>query len=338
MHHAQMLSADSTHPRAPVCFRADFVRMELTPSIVYSINIFAPAVAPRGAHACMRHDTSILEPLFSSCRDQRLHCIWLYVAACCWVLAIPLLSLSMLQSHILCRRLALPLLLCPRNASAFLSPRRTTFHQESHRLMVTAPHLVNTVETLSPGDWDDRIALQQSWSNPEKGWKVDVEWKMTSYGVGLFAAQDITKGTVMRTGIVGRNLKQLRSIADIEALTNNDEYDARLRYVADYLWGFHTSGTDEQGYCNTQEEHTRFYGMWIPGNGLNHSPNPNTVYRTSKNGIDLVALTHIQPGDECLDDYRRHGRAPEWLLEFAKEKQVTLNFSECNDFVDSYTR
>lgn len=112
------------------------------------------------------------------------------------------------------------------------------------------------------------------------------------------------------------------------------EYDARLRYVSDYLWGFTTQGTDERGYVDRNEEEKRFYGMWIPGNGLNHSPNPNTVYRTTQDGINLVALTDVQAGSELYDDYRRHGRAPEWLLDFARDYQVTLNFSECNDFVN----
>ena len=69
---------------------------------------------------------------------------------------------------------------------------------------------------------------------------------------------------------------------------------------------------------------------------------PNTVYRPifDENnpsvvvGINLVALTDIQYGEELFDDYRRHGLAPRWLLQFAKDYNLpSLNFANCNDFV-----
>ena len=49
----------------------------------------------------------------------------------------------------------------------------------------------NTIDSIDSVNWDDRIGLQSAWSNPEKGWQVDVEWKTTPYGAGLFAKQDM---------------------------------------------------------------------------------------------------------------------------------------------------
>lgn len=204
--------------------------------------------------------------------------------------------------------------------------------------------LVNAIETTSTTavDWDNRIALQQMWKNEEKGWKVEVEWKDTPFGIGLFAKQDIGAGTTLRRGVTGCNLKQFTSVEEIEAFCQSgvhpNEYDARLRYVSDYLWGFTTQGTNPGGYPpkdQSQDEKYRFYGMWIPGNGLNHDAHPNTVYRTSPDGIDLVALVDVSSGSELFDDYRRHGQAPQWLLDFGNNYNVSLNFSECNDFVKS---
>ena len=245
----------------------------------------------------------------------------------------------MVKAHyVLGGRIALPLLFCP--SSAFLSPAvyASSFHHSS-RVFMTGKLLVNTLRTATAVDWDNRIALQKLWSNSEKGWRVEVEWRNTPYGVGLFAAQDISGGTILRTGIIGCNLMQFTTVDDIQAFCeiSIDEYDSRLRYVSDYLWGFTTCGTDEKGYLvnSHQDEENRFYGMWIPGNGLNHDENPNTVYCTTKDGIDLVALQHIESGSELYDDYRRHGQAPDWLLEFARDYQVaTLNFPECNTFVN----
>eukprot|EP00658_Telonema_sp_P-2_P084733 TRINITY_DN9492_c0_g1_i3.p2 TRINITY_DN9492_c0_g1~~TRINITY_DN9492_c0_g1_i3.p2 ORF type:complete len:121 (-),score=18.09 TRINITY_DN9492_c0_g1_i3:98-460(-) len=97
-------------------------------------------------------------------------------------------------------------------------------------------------------------------------------------------------------------------------------------YVSDYFYGF-----------NPGESSQMWYGIWVPGNGLNHSILPNTVYRTAEGGvelgIDLVALTDIYDGDEMLDDYRRHGSPPDWAAEFSEEFGVTMNFSGYNDFV-----
>lgn len=197
-------------------------------------------------------------------------------------------------------------------------------------------------------NWDDRIVLQNTFTLVEKGWMNNdcVEWKSTPYGVGLFARQDIAAEQVLRRGILGRNLIQFHNVQNIENFLNQgdkSEYEQRLRYVADYLWGFDEDTTDPRGYASTtgskqqqqqQQQAHSFMGMWIPGNGLNHSTDPSMVYRKTKQGLDLVALKDIKAGEELYDDYRRHGVAPQWLLEFAAQKKVQLNFAGCNDFVE----
>ena len=200
-------------------------------------------------------------------------------------------------------------------------------------------------------DWDDRIALQDLWSNEAKGWKVKVEWKQTPFGAGLFAAEDIPAETILRLGRSGRNLLQFRCIHDIEAFCKADNdgdedlYQSRLMYAKDYLYAFNPNA-DPRGYDIPTEdeaeklktEQERFFGVWVPGNGLNHNPEPNTVYRPAeggtKVGIDLVALRDIEDGEELFDDYRRHGKAPQWLLGFSEKYKVSLNFAGCNDFVE----
>lgn len=205
---------------------------------------------------------------------------------------------------------------------------------------------IRVMDTMKGADWENRIALQAKWTNEEKGWQVPVEWKTTPYGIGLFAATDIAAETILRVGTNGSNLLQFKSVQEIETFcqqgTSSEEYQARLHYVSDYLWGYSPSNTDLKGYDlspSSPGDDDRFYGMWIAGNGLNHNLTPNTVYRTRKGGTDtgiaLVSLCDIAAGEELLDDYRRHGLAPLWLQEFAKAKNVTLNFADCNDFVDA---
>lgn len=204
----------------------------------------------------------------------------------------------------------------------------TTTNVRSHQ------HMVNTLQTTL--DWSDRIGLQSRLSLDEKGWHVGVDWRPTPYGAGVFATQDIAKGSVLRTGVIGVNLKEFCSLRDIDDFCHQgktpEEISARREYVKDYLWGFNKNA-DERGYDQDAVEPERFFGMWIPGNGLNHSVEPNTVYRATPDGINLVALCDISKDDELVDDYRRHGLSPNWLKEFALIHNVTLNFGDCNDFV-----
>ena len=204
-------------------------------------------------------------------------------------------------------------------------------------------HTQSLVNTLAADlDWNDRIGLQEQYSLDQKRWKVQVDWRPTKYGAGLFALQEIAKGTVLRIGILGMNLKEFASIQDIDDFCNMGETDeaveARYNYVKDYLWGFSKfadgAGYPLDGEKDRSDPSRRFYGMWIPGNGLNHGTTPNTVYQLTEKGIDLVALQDIKVDAELLDDYRRHGTAPDWLKTFAIEHNVTLNFADCNDFVE----
>ncbi|KAL7567568.1 hypothetical protein ACA910_000169 [Epithemia clementina (nom. ined.)] len=247
-----------------------------------------------------------------------------------------------------------------------------SFHSSPHTPQAHEPpppfsppaSLAKTIEATNV-DWNDRIGLQTHWQNIEKGWQVEVDWRESTHGVGLFALEDIVKDTVLRVGVIGVNLYQFKSIQDIEtfcqkrspsssllsSFQDEPEYQARILYVKDYLWGFNPH-TDNQGYEQHQsdrrtnqqggeegeEKEDRFLGMWIPGNGLNHSVKPNTVYRQTDVGISLVALEDIAKNEELLDDYRRHGKAPKWLRDFAQSHQVTLNFAGCNDFVNIETR
>ena len=211
--------------------------------------------------------------------------------------------------------------------------------------------MVNTLDARL--DWDERIGIQDQFTLEEKGWTVHVDWRSTPHGAGVFSNDTIAAGTVLRRGILGVNLQEFTSMADIETFcrssggTEGERGDdsprsssqAKLEYVQDYLWGFGGTATDHRGYTvhsdngATSSDDDRFFGMWIPGNGLNHHETPNTVYRATPDGIDLVALVDVQPDDELVDDYRRHGTASEWLQEFATLHNVTLNFADCNDFV-----
>jgi SET domain len=194
-----------------------------------------------------------------------------------------------------------------------------------------------------PIDWNDRLRLQSLFQPSQVGWQVPVEWKHSRHGTGVFATSNVPRGTLLRAGQVGQNLVAVESVNDIEQFCrgslqqqdhDDDIYQQRLLYVKDYLWGLYRT-TDDWGYPLAESQDDRFFGFWIPGNGLNHATTPNTVYKCHDKSpqIHLLALTDIAAGDELFDDYRRHGPAPDWLKEFAVQHNVTLNFGDCNDFV-----
>ena len=122
----------------------------------------------------------------------------------------------------------------------------------------------NTLEARL--DWNDRIGLQDRFTLEEKGWKVQVDWRSTPYGAGLFSTQDIEAGEILRRGILGVNLKEFTSIADIDDFcrtsgetteiagdSNNDTgHKAKLGYIKDYLWGFNKDA-DDRGYDKTTQ-------------------------------------------------------------------------------------
>eukprot|EP00462_Mataza_sp_D1_P023531 CAMPEP_0175143718 /NCGR_PEP_ID=MMETSP0087-20121206/13642_1 /TAXON_ID=136419 /ORGANISM="Unknown Unknown, Strain D1" /LENGTH=206 /DNA_ID=CAMNT_0016427927 /DNA_START=56 /DNA_END=676 /DNA_ORIENTATION=+ len=206
---------------------------------------------------------------------------------------------------------------------------------------------------MTGADWDNRVTLQAKWTAPEKGWKIGVEWKETQWGTGVFATEDVTKGSILRTGKTGINLLQFGSLEDVLSfVTENHDNDLgeslsmpRVNYVSDYLYAFDPNaelsdkGTEHYNYraLHAPDQLSRFFGIWVPGNGLNHSPQPNVVYLTAPGGTDkginLHALKNIRAGEELFDNYNRFGAPPPWAEQFSKKFGVTLNFAGYNNFV-----
>jgi len=194
--------------------------------------------------------------------------------------------------------------------------------------------LTNVIAQLTASNkcaafWNDRIALQNRFSNREKGWQVEVEWKSSAFGVGLFACENVCAGTLLRVGKIGSNLMEFTCIEDVEQFltpsSDQEEYKAKLNYFSDYTYGLSRRKNDSND---------RFIGMWVPGFGLNHHTSPNVVQRTDDLGcIHLYALMDIKKGEEMFEDYRLFGSAPEWLRDFASNHNIRLTFQNCNDYV-----
>ena len=223
---------------------------------------------------------------------------------------------------------------------------KTIFHLKMPRIAPNMAKITNLFTTISGPltshqdssaiDWNDRIGLQNCWSIKEKGWLVNVEWKETLHGTGVFAKQDIAAGAILRHGRCGSNLLRFQNVDEITAFCEDAEGVLKqelVAYVSDYFYGFNPNQKSDAIVAHQD----MWYGIWVPGNGLNISEQPNTVYQVPpeglETGIDLCALTDVKKGGELFDDYRRHGTAPTWAKDFAGQLGVSLNFAGCNDFV-----
>lgn len=234
-----------------------------------------------------------------------------------------------------------------------LDRAQSTSPQSLHNGILSADKfngIANTIDTSVDLKWNDRIALQNNWDMEAKGWRVNVVWQQSRYGVAAFAAEDLPKGTVLRVGVYGMNMYRFKSVRDVEIFCDkgatDEERHARLMYVQDYLWALYRN-TDEHGYppsedeqpnttlgSSNEDEDKRFIHMWVPGNSLNHAKEPNIICHPTSNGVALVAFRDIMQGEEIVDDYRRYGKSPDWLTKFARERQISLTFAGANDFVE----
>ena len=78
-----------------------------------------------------------------------------------------------------------------------------------------------------------------------------------------------------------------------------------------------------------------FYGVWIPGCGVNHAEDPN-ISKISNNvneGINMYAIKDIKAGCELFIDYRVYPEPPEWARNFAKQHKIDMVFRGFNEFV-----
>jgi len=197
-----------------------------------------------------------------------------------------------------------------------------------------------TVTINSALNWSDRVGIQQQFTPEEVGWKVAVEWGPSEFGTGVFAKQSIKKGTVVRRGVLGVNYLPFESAEDIDAFCRRDgdsNYDAKLQYVCDYIWSFHTDAASVDNEQKSEDnKDTRTSGIWIPGCAINHSTVPNLVFvwNSEAKGIDLIARVDISEDEEIVCDYRTFGNAPRFLKDWADKNKVSLPHPDCNDFVD----
>ena len=139
------------------------------------------------------------------------------------------------------------------------------------------------------------------------GFQVKYKIKQCKYGKGVFADENIKKGTLIwkyKRGINVRSLKGQRATRDYLAKLPNDE--SRKDWLI-HMYFY-------RGHCNEILDDGKFW---------NHSSNPNTGDGPDVNSS--YAIKNIRKGEELLDDYGTYDW-PSWLLKLLAEYEVDIDY------------
>jgi SET domain-containing protein len=139
------------------------------------------------------------------------------------------------------------------------------------------------------------------------GFQVKYKIKKCKYGKGIFAEENIKKGTLIwkyKRGVNVRALKGQKAVRDHLAKLPTDE--ARKDWLVHMY--------PDRGYCNEILNDSK---MW------NHSSKPNTGLGPDPNSS--YAIRNIKKGEELLDDYNTYGW-PSWLLNLHAEYNVDTSY------------
>ena len=135
-------------------------------------------------------------------------------------------------------------------------------------------------------------------------------------GLGVFADQSITRGTVLLHGKFGQNVLLFNQYDNLPQLKN----PATAEYLRDY-----------GGNCPCMKHMLAF----MPGISCNHSNNPNILMVPVKDGADLMAIRDIKKGEALNSDYRTYGIAPKWFVNMLQEEtgDTKCMYPGYNDYV-----
>ena len=164
--------------------------------------------------------------------------------------------------------------------------------------------------------WSSTEELQASMTLEEKGWRVNVHWEEEfrngkSIGLGVFADQDIPKGTVMRDYIIGQTILLFTKSVNFPVASDL----ATLDYLQHHACK-----------CPCLKDQHEILMVNVPGSSFNHGLNPNIRPVCTKSAIQGVAIRDIKKGEALQNNYHNNGEAPEWFTEILS---ANLGNKEC---------
>ena len=141
------------------------------------------------------------------------------------------------------------------------------------------------------------------------GFQVKYKIKKCKYGKGLFADENIKKGTLIWKYKRGVNVISLKGQSAVrDHLSKLENYEQRKDWLIHMYY--------DKGYCNEILDDGK---LW------NHSSKPNTG--DGEDPYSSYAIRNIAKGEELLDDYGTYGW-PQWLMDILAEYEVDTSYFE----------
>ena len=167
-----------------------------------------------------------------------------------------------------------------------------------------------------PESWRDIVRMQALYSLEEKGYKKKLIWQPSTIDpkfTGAFSDEFIQEGELIRVLEKDRNLLIFNSKDDLPPIT-----ETSVKYLAEYI-----------GNAGDLTE------IFIPGISVNHFPEKANIWikKISECTIHITARKDIRRGEELFYDYNDFGTPPQWLVDFAKEYDVPINYKGYCDFI-----
>jgi len=164
-----------------------------------------------------------------------------------------------------------------------------------------------------PDFWADGIQMQNAYSLEAKGWKVQIAWRestITGAGTGCFVEEDVNKGQLLRVAQTGKNLIRLREESDLPK---------------------NMSSITKNYFSNSCAQIDDFVFILVPGNGFNHSSDPNVeAIVADEETLHVLAVKDMKAETELSWNHDTFGEPPQYLKEFAKNEEIELVFSGKN--------
>ena len=144
----------------------------------------------------------------------------------------------------------------------------------------------------------------------DTGFHIQYKVGASKFGRGIFAEEDILKGTEVWNGAYGRNVLRFineKEVRDWLAQMPNDKARKEwLQYPVYFEGGFELDLDD--------------------GKFINHSPNPNLGYYAMEDNHNY-ALRDIKKGEELFEDYASYAPMdPEWISKLYAEYNIDESF------------
>ena len=134
--------------------------------------------------------------------------------------------------------------------------------------------------------------------------------EICKYGKGIFADENIKKGTLIHKYKRGINVRVFKGEKEVQTWLAKLPNNKARKYWLEHMWHY-------GDYCNELLDDSKF---------LNHSSDPNSGFTNPAYPYNSYAIKHIKKGEQILENYSTY-EWPRWLLNLM-EKYGAIEYYE----------